>query len=62
MATADAIDSNGELTAMVTAMEMAETTTETADTPAGDQWESDEWDSEVELSDLDPWLSDSESD
>ena len=35
---------------------------ETADTPAVGRSESDEWDSENELSDLDPWLSDSEPD
>jgi hypothetical protein len=57
---------SGEWTAVIAAMEMAETLAamempplmETADDPS----ESDEWDSEEELSDLDPWLSDSESD
>ena len=49
---------------MVTLMEMAEMTTETADNhlevePLGCSTE--EWDSEAELSDLEPLLSDSES-
>ena len=39
-------------------MEMPEMTTETADNRS----ETEEWDSEVELSDLDLWLQDSESD